>query len=77
MKHESKFSENQQQSEQQLGVHETRQQGGHEFANADEMLRFYSLHTVVPGEIEQRLKQSAAGLPGAPRRSWWRNLLGG
>ena len=77
MKHESKFSEQQQQSEQQLGVHETRQEGSHEFANADDMLRFDSSHTAVPGEIEQRLKQSAAGLTPPPRRSWWRNLLGG
>ena len=77
MKHESKFSEHQQQSEQQLGVHETRQQGGHEFANADEMLRFDSSHTAVPREIEQRLKESAAGLQPPPRRSWWRNILGG
>lgn len=77
MKQESNYSENQQPSEQQLGVHETRRQGGHEFANADEVLRFDSLHTAVPPEIEQRLKQSAAGLPAGPRRSWWRNLLGG
>jgi len=77
MKHESKFSEHQQHSEQQLGVHETHQQGSHEFANADELLRFESSHMAIPPEIEQRLKQSAAGLPPGPRRSWWRNLLGG
>ena len=76
MKQQSKFSQNQQNAEQQLGAHEMQQQqqAGHEFASADELLRFDAKNTMVPPEIAQRLRQSSQSVP--PRRSWWKNLFG-
>ena len=71
MNHEHKFS----QKQNQEFTHQS-QQGGHEFANADELLRFDAEHTIIPPDIAQRLQQSSANIP-PPRKPWWRNLLGG
>jgi hypothetical protein len=76
MNQQSKFSRQQQQSEHLTGAQQNQQQAGHEFASADEMLRFDAANTAMPVELEQRLKKSAGDLPPAPRRSWWRNLFG-
>jgi nucleosome binding factor SPN SPT16 subunit len=76
MKHRSKLSPEQQQSEQQAAAHQTQHQAGQEFATAEELLRFDAAQTAVPPQIAERLKQSAAQLPPPPRRSWWKNLLG-
>ena len=75
MKHHAKLSPEQTHAEQQTGAHETRQQAGQEFASADELLRFDAAQTVVPPQIGERLKQSAAGLPPS-RRPWWKSWLG-
>ena len=76
MKHQSKLSQQQQQTEHNATAHEARQQAGHEFASAEELLRFDAKNTIVPPEIAERLKESAGNLPQAPRRTWWRNLFG-
>jgi hypothetical protein len=72
MKHEHKFSQEQQHD----AAHETRQQAGQEFASAEEMLRFDAAHTAVPPQIADRLKHSIGSAPPAPGRSWWKNLFG-
>ena len=76
MKHQSKFSEEQQQAQQAGAQNQTQSPAGREFANADEMLRYDAAHTTVPQEIAERLKKSTADLPG-PKPSWWRKFLGG
>ena len=71
MKQQSKLS-----PEQQLeAAHQSQQQAGQQFATADELLRFDAAQTIVPPQIEQRLKRSSVDLP-PPRRSWWKNLFG-
>ena len=47
-----------------------------EFASSDELLRTDAAQTVVPPEIEARLKKSAAEIRPPEARSWWKNLLG-
>ncbi len=74
MKHEHKLSQDQQ-NETAQAAQESRQQASHEFASAEELLRFDAAQTTVPPQVEQRLKQSAGSLP-PPRRSWWQNLFG-
>ena len=71
MKHEHKLS----QEQQQEAAHQSQQQAGQEFATADELLRFDAAQTIVPQQIEQRLKHSSRDIP-PPRRSWWKNLFG-
>jgi hypothetical protein len=73
MKQRTKLSHEQQHATAHE-AHETRSQAGHEFAGAEELLRFDAAQTIVPPEVELRLKQSAAALP--PRRSWWKNMFG-
>jgi len=75
MKHHAKLSPAQAHTEQQAGAQETRQQAGQEFVSADELLRYDAAQTVVPPQIGERLKASAASLP-PPRRPWWKNLFG-
>ena len=73
MKQQTKLSQKQEQvAEQQTHTEEAK-----EFAASDEVLRFDAAHTPVPPEIAERLKKSAADIPLPPKRSWWRNLLGG
>jgi hypothetical protein len=71
MKHEHKLS----QEQQHEIAHQIQQRAGQEFATAEDLLRFDAGQTIVPKEIEQRLKQSSRDIP-PPRRSWWKNLFG-
>jgi len=71
MKHEHKLS----QEQQHIAAHQTQQQAGQEFATAEDLLRFDAGQTIVPKEIEQRLKHSSRDIP-PPRRSWWKNMFG-
>ena len=69
MKRRSKLSSEQQEqhaSEQR----QTQAQTAHEFASAEEVLRYDAAQTVVPPGIAQRLAESSAGIP-APNRPWW------
>jgi NADH dehydrogenase/NADH:ubiquinone oxidoreductase subunit G len=76
MKHQSKLSQEQQQS-QQVGTGQQNQAPtAREFANADALLRYDAKHTTVPPVIAQRLQKSTGGLPG-PKTSWWKRWLGG
>ena len=72
MKRKLTFEEQQQAAAGQ----KTQSQATQEFANVEEMLRHYAIHTPVPPEIEMRLQKSTATLP-APKRSWLRKLFGG
>jgi hypothetical protein len=72
MKHQTKLSQEQQHAE----AHQNQQQAGREFANAEELLRFDAAHTVVPPQVARRLEESTGKSAPAPRRSWWKNLLG-
>ena len=72
MKHESKFTREQQ---QQLAAQQaTQQQSAREFATAEELLRYDAAQIVTPPTIGARLAQSAAGLT-PPKRSWWQRLF--
>ena len=75
MKHQSKFSEEQQQSRQVGTGQQTQSQSAREFASAEELLRYDAAHTTVPPGIAQRLQKSV-GPATPPPRSWWRNLFG-
>jgi hypothetical protein len=73
MKHQSKFSPEQQ---QQHTAEQRSQQGvAREFATAEELLRYDAAHTTVPPGIARRL-QKTIGQMGVAPRSWWRNLFG-
>lgn len=77
MKPRTKFqTELQQEHAAQEQHHHEHQQSAHEFAAAEEMLRFDAANTIVPPEIERRLQESTASLP-QPKRSWWRRVFGG
>ena len=73
MKHQSKFSPQEQQhaSEQQ-----TQQPAGREFASVEEMLRYDAAQTPVPPAIAQRLEKSIGEAP-QPKPAWWERLFGG
>ena len=72
MKEQSKFSRKQEHVAEQTA----QARAAKEFASSDEALRFDAEHTVVPPEIAERLKKSAANLPPSePPRSWWKNLF--
>jgi hypothetical protein len=71
MKHQTKFSQ-----EQQQHAAEEQKQSAREFANAEELLRHDVAQTTVPPEIAIRLQKSAANLP-RPKTVWWKRLLGG
>ena len=74
MKQHSKLSSEQQQrhaTEQRA----EQQQASHEFATAEELLRFDAAQTTVPPGIVERLAKSAADIP-LPSRSWWKKLFG-
>ncbi|HEY1718693.1 MAG TPA: hypothetical protein VGH42_10445 [Verrucomicrobiae bacterium] len=70
MKHEKKFSQEQQVSETQ-----SRQTTEHEFASVEELLRFDAKQTSVPPAIAERLGRSLQN-ESCPPRSWWRRWLG-
>ncbi|HEX4343509.1 MAG TPA: hypothetical protein VH255_08965 [Verrucomicrobiae bacterium] len=72
MKHQSKFSPEEQ---QQAAEQENHQAAPQEFASVEEMLRYDAAHVPVPPRIEERLHASLGGEP-RRSRSWWRRLLG-
>ncbi len=74
MKQRIKLSSEQEQ--QQDALQQTRPQTIHEFASPEKLLQFDAAQTLVPRDIAQRLARSTSELPAAPRRPWWRNLLG-
>jgi hypothetical protein len=76
MKHQSKLSQEQQQSRQVGNEQQTQSPATREFANADELLRYDAANTPVPPEIARRLQESAGNLP-QPRAPWWKRWLGG
>ena len=73
MKHESKFT-SQEQSQQTAGQ-QTEKQAAREFGSAEEMLRHDALHTPVPPAIGHRLQESINQLP-KPASAWWRRFFG-
>jgi hypothetical protein len=74
MKQQSKLSQKQEHlAEQTAHAH-----AANEFATSEELLRFNAKQTLVPPEIAERLKKSAANIPPPEGpRSWWKNLFGG
>jgi len=75
MKPQSKLHP-QEQAQQHLAEQQTQQPAALEFATPEAMLRHDALHTPVPPSIVNRLRDSLAQMPPAPRRAWWRRLLG-
>jgi hypothetical protein len=73
MKHQSKFSPQQEHVEEQQANAKT----GVEFAGSDELLRHDAAQTVVPPEIALRLQKSSGQITPPKSRSWWKNLFGG
>jgi hypothetical protein len=71
MKHESKFS----QEEQHSAAHQSGQQPAHEFASAEELLRFDAAQTTVPPEIAERLKRTTGHAAPPPRGGWFKRLF--
>lgn len=71
MKHEKKFS----QEQQQVSETQSRQTAVREFASVEELLRHDAKQTSVPPAIAQRLNRSLQNEP-CPPRSWWRRWLG-
>jgi hypothetical protein len=76
MKHQTKLSQEQQQSRQVGTEQQTQQEAAREFANAEELLRYDAAHTTVPPAIAKRLQKSTGQASAPPPRPWWRNLLG-
>ncbi len=76
MKHQSKLTEEQQQSRQVGTEHQTQLPAARDFASAEELLRYDAANTPVPLEIARRLQKSTGDLPG-PKTSWWKRWLGG
>lgn len=74
MKPQSKLNP-QEQAQAHLAEQQTQQPAALEFATPEHLLRHDALHTPVPPSIAQRLTQSLAELPPAPR-PWWRRLFG-
>jgi hypothetical protein len=72
MKHEKKFSQEQQQ------ISETQSQQtttAREFASVEELLRHDAKQTAVPPAIAERLNRSLQDEP-CPPHSWWQRWLG-
>ena len=70
MKHQSKFS----QEQQHAATHQAGQQAVHEFASAEELLRFDAAQTNVPPEIAERLKRTASATA-PPPSGWFKRLF--
>lgn len=70
MKHQSKFSQEQQHHETQ----QSSKAAGREFAGAEELLRFDAAQTAVPPQIAERLQQSAAKVA-PPKAGWFKRLF--
>ncbi len=73
MKHEEKFTP---QEQQQVSETQSRQTAAREFASVEELLRFDAAQTAVPPEIAQRLQKSVSGPPG-PKTNWWKRIIFG
>lgn len=71
MKQQTKLS----QEQQQAAAHQTQQPAGHEFARAEELLRFDAAQTRVPATIEQRLKDSSSKVVPPPKTGWFKRLF--
>jgi len=76
MKHQTKLSQEQQQSRQVGTGQQTQQPAAREFANTEEMLRYDAAHTTVPTAVAQRLQKSTGDLPRS-KAAWWKRILGG
>jgi hypothetical protein len=74
---QKKVSIHQQTQQEQIYNQQQAQPATLEFETVEELLRHDALHTPVPPVIARRLEDSVTQLPQAPRRSWWRRLLGG
>jgi hypothetical protein len=72
MKHEKKFSS----QEQQVSETQSRQTMAREFSSVEELLRFDAGQTTVPPAIAERLQKSAAQINPPAARPWWKNLFG-
>jgi len=72
MKHEKKFTS----QEQQISETQSRQTTEREFASVEELLRFDARQTTVPPTIAERLRKSAAHVNPPTARPWWKNLFG-
>jgi len=70
MKHQSKFS----QEQQQAAAHQTQQPTGHEFASVEELLRCDAAQTVVPPQVAERLKATTANAT-PPETGWFKRLF--
>jgi len=73
MKQQSKFSPEQQHD----AAHQTGQQPAHEFASAEELLRFDAAKTTVPPEIAERLKRTTSAAAPPPPSGWLKRIFGG
>jgi len=73
MKHQSKFS----QEQQHAAAHQSGQQPAHEFASAEELLRFDAAQTDVPPEIAERLKRTTSSATPPPASGWLKRFFGG
>ena len=73
MKEQNKFSTGRHQ--EQAAESQAANSAPLEFQSAEELLRHDAAQTAVPPEIARRLSQSIAQ-SAAPRRPWWRKLLG-
>ena len=72
MKRQSKLTPRE---EHALSEQLSQQQGAHEFATVEDMLRHDALHTPVPPQIAGRLQQSIDSLPRA-KPGFLRRLFG-
>jgi hypothetical protein len=70
MKHQSKFS----QEQQHAAAHQAQSQAGQEFSGSEELLRFDAAQTTVPPQIAERLKRSAADIT-PPKSGWLKRLF--
>jgi hypothetical protein len=71
MKHEKKFS----QEQQQVSETQSEQTTAREFASVEDLLRFDVKQTRVPPAIAERLGRSLQN-ESYPPRSWWGRWLG-
>jgi len=76
MKRQNRLTSETQNQEQRSG-HHTEQKPATEFVSVEEMLRHDRLHTPIPPNIEQRLRQSTEAAAPRAGASWWRRIFGG
>jgi hypothetical protein len=74
MKRQTKLS--QQHEQQATSEQQTTSESAHEFANAEEVLRFDAVQTSVPPSVARKLQKSLDQTV-SPKASWWRKLFGG